>query len=210
MVFRDRNEAADILAEQLAPGCGTDTVIYGIPRGGTIMARRVGERLHVPTDMVLVRKIGHPDEEEYAIAAVSESGDLAVNEQEVARVDAGWFSEAVKAAQAEAVRRRQSYLKGVPKRPVAGTAVLVDDGMATGLTVEAAVGWLKRRVPNNIVVAVPVASTTAVARLAPLVDRVIVLEPTEEFGNSVGEHYLEFPQISDDEVLSAITRHCPA
>jgi putative phosphoribosyl transferase len=206
MVFHDRNEAGDELAKVLKNYRGADTVIYGIARGGVIVAKRVAEGLGSPLDVVIVRKIGHPQAPEYAIAVVTESGELVTNQDEVARVDPDWFENAGAVGKAEAIRRRKLYRASGLRPSASGkTAILVDDGMATGLTTEAAVLEVRRGSPRQLVVAVPVASHEAVERLRKVADEVVILDSPAHFMNAVGSHYVLFPQVSDDEVRSALS-----
>jgi predicted phosphoribosyltransferase len=178
-----------------------------LPRGGVVLGVEVAEALGLPLDLVIPRKIGHPFQPEYAIAAVAESGELASNDWEVKRVDPKWFREAVAREQQEARRRRQSYLGGRAMLAVAGkTAIIVDDGIATGLTMQAAIRDLRRAQPARLVVAVPVAPQDTIEKLKPEVDEVVVLDGGEFYLGAVGAYYDHFPQTSDAEVVALLKR----
>jgi predicted phosphoribosyltransferase len=185
--------------------------VLALPRGGVVLGVEVAESLGMPLDLVIPRKIGHPQQPEYAIAAVAENGELATNEAEVRRVDHKWFRETVAREQAEAKRRRALYVGGRAPLALSGkVAILVDDGIATGLTMFAAIRDVKQRGPARTVVAVPVAPADTVARLRGEVDAVVTLDDGEYFLGAVGAYYNDFPQVSDDEVVALMRRWAPS
>jgi predicted phosphoribosyltransferase len=156
---------------------------------------------------LIPRKIGHPDNEEYAMAAVTETGEVIQNETEVATVDPNWFERAVQAERRESARRRNEYLGNRTKPKVADkTAIIVDDGIATGLTMKAAIAELKNLQPQSIVVAVPVAPRETIHDLETQVDRVVVLEKPLLFRGAIGAYYNVFDQVSDKEVVALLSR----
>ncbi len=202
MRFQDRYEAGRVLAQALQYYRGQDAVVYALPRGGVVLGKVVADALEVPLDVVIPRKIGHPQNPEYAIAAVTESGDLVVNTTEVDHVDSVWFAEEKTRQQVEAQRRRIRYVPAGQHVSATGkTAIIVDDGIATGLTMKAAILELRKQRPAAIVVAVPVAPSDVIAILRPLVDDVITLEAPELFYGGVGNYYDEFAQVTDEEVI---------
>lgn len=203
-MFRDRTEAGEKLADRLA-GLGlADPVVLALPRGGLPVALPVARRLGAPVDLLLVRKIGVPGHEELAAGAVVD-GDVhqVVFNADILsslRLNESDFDDAVKRKLAEIEERRERYLGTRPPVSLAGrTAVVVDDGIATGATVKAALRGLRSRKPAAIVLAVPVAPPDTVAVLEPLVDRLVCLETPDHF-YAVGAHYQEFRQVGDDEV----------
>jgi len=207
MRFRDRTDAGKQLSTALERYRGQAGVVLALPRGGVVLGVEVAEGLGLPLDLVIPRKIGHPLQPEYAIAAVAESGELAANEAEVRRVDSAWFRDAVARETAEAKRRRALYLGGRAPLPLAGKlAILVDDGIATGLTMFAAIRDVKRRRPAQTVVAVPVAPSDTIERLRREVDSVVTLDDGEYFLGAVGAYYDAFPQVSDSEVVTMMQR----
>jgi len=203
MRFRDRTDAGKQLAAALAQYRGQAGVVLALPRGGVVLGVEVARSLGMPLDLVIPRKIGHPHQPEYAIAAVAENGELAANEAEVRRVDPAWFRDTVAREQAEARRRRELYVGGRAPLPLAGKlAILVDDGIATGLTMFAAIRDTKHRNPARTVVAVPVAPADTVEHLRREVDAVVTLDEGEYFLGAVGAYYDVFDQVSDSEVVA--------
>lgn len=203
MRFRDRQHAGEELAKALSGYRGKPVVVYALPRGGVVLGDIVARALGAPLDLLIPRKIGAPGNEEYAIAAVTETGD--VIHGDIDFVDPQWFNEAAQVQRQEARRRRERYLAGRPPVEVEGKiAIIVDDGLATGLTMKAALAEANVREPESVVVAVPVASTEAVRALEPLADRVLVLESPSLFLGSVGSHYDSFDQVTDGEVIQIL------
>jgi putative phosphoribosyl transferase len=207
--FADRAEAARLLADALAksPPAGP-VVVLALPRGGVPIGAEIARRLHAPLDLLLVRKIGAPWQRELAVAAVVDGDppDIVVDEQTsaYAGVDRRYIDAEAKAELREIERRRKAYLGGRAPVPVAGaTAIVVDDGIATGTTVRAAIKALRRRAPARVVVAVPVAPPETVAALRAEADEVLCLMQPSPF-HAIGLHYDDFHQVPDDEVLAAL------
>ena len=207
MRFRDRTEAGKKLAEALAKYSGQPGVVYPLPRGGMALGVEIAQRLQMPIDLIIPRKVGHPSSPEYGIGAVIESGELVTNQEEIASVDPAWLKAEIARERGEARRRRQLYLGDRAPIPIAGKiAILVDDGIATGLTMEAAIGEARRRAPARLIVAIPVAPRETVDRLAPTVDEVVALDIPEDYLNAVGAYYDRFPQVTDAEVMALLQR----
>ncbi|OGL66602.1 phosphoribosyl transferase [Candidatus Uhrbacteria bacterium RIFCSPHIGHO2_01_FULL_63_20] len=207
MMFEDRADAARQLVEKLRPYAGKDVVVYALPRGGVVLGVAVAKALKAPLDLLIPRKIGHPDNPEYAIASVTERGAVVRQEDEVRSVDPKWFDEEVRRQREEARRRRERYLSGRPAVPAKGkAAIVVDDGIATGLTMKAALSELRTREPSSVVVAVPVAARDALRELGKEVDEVVVLHEPAMFLGSIGNYYEAFDQVSDEEVVAMMKR----
>jgi predicted phosphoribosyltransferase len=205
MRFRDRADAGEQLAQALKKYQRQDGVVYALPRGGVVLGAIVARALDMPLDLLIPRKIGHPLQPEYAICAIVENGEMACNQQEVARVDPRWFQQVVAAERHEARRRRELYLGGREPEPVKGkTAIIVDDGIATGLTMEVAIRDAKRRKPAHLVVAVPVAPPDTVEQLSREVDDFVVLDRSRHYLGAVGAYYDYFNQTTDDEVIELL------
>lgn len=202
-MFTDRTEAGKKLAEKLASYRGKDAVVLALPRGGVVTGYEISKTLGLPLDIIAVRKIGHPGSPEYAIGAVGENGMRIVNEVEVATIDQKWLLEETAREQEEAKRRSSLYREGKAPQSLAGKiAIVVDDGIATGLTMRLAVRSVKTQKPKKVVVAVPVAPPESLTALkAEGADDVVVLEPPEEFVGAVGAHYVRFEQVEDEEVI---------
>ncbi|MEW6331799.1 MAG: phosphoribosyltransferase family protein [Pseudomonadota bacterium] len=210
MHFRDRADAGRQLAQALKKFQKQDGVVYALPRGGVVLGVEVARALDMPLDLLIPRKIGHPLQPEYAIGAVVENGELVSNRQEVARVDPEWFRQEVEAERQEARRRRELYLGGRASPPVQGkTAIIVDDGIATGLTMEVAIRDARRRQPVHLVVAVPVAPPETVERLAREVDEFVVLDTSPYYLGAVGAYYDRFLQVTDEEVIALMRSLSP-
>ncbi len=203
--FRDRVDAGRRLAALLEKYKDQNVVVYALPRGGVPVGKEIARKLHCPLDLVIIRKIGHPWNPEYALGAVAEDGLLVVNEEELARVDREWF-EAEKARQmAEARRRRELYLKGKEPVPATGKiAILVDDGIATGSTMLVAVKKIRRENPEKIVVAVAVSPKDTARRFAQEVDEFVAVTIPEVFWGAIGYYYDDFSQVSDEEVIALL------
>jgi putative phosphoribosyl transferase len=203
-IFRDRREAGLRLAAALRRFRARDPVVLALPRGGVPVAFEVARALSAPLDLVLVRKVGAPWQPELAVAAVvdGEEMELVVNQDVVDALglSEGYVREAAKREVEEIERRRRAYLGGCERVPVAGrTAIVVDDGIATGATMRAALRAARRREPGRLVLAVPVAPPEAVDALRSEVEEVVCLETPFRFG-AIGAFYADFRQVSDDEV----------
>lgn len=199
--FKDREDAGHRLAQRLLSYRDKNAVVYALPRGGVVIGIAVARALGAPLDLIIPRKIGHPANPEYAIGAVAEDGHLTANPAEIAGIDEQWLRVEIETQRAEAKRRRETYLAGVqPIDVVDKTAIIVDDGIATGLTMKCAINELKHRNPRKIIIAVPVAPSDSLAEIGALVDEVICLS-TPEFMGAIGAFYDSFPQVEDSEVI---------
>jgi predicted phosphoribosyltransferase len=205
--FRDRREAGRALAEHLARYTGRpDAIVLGLARGGMPVAHEVARALDLPLDVFLVRKLGAPGREELAMGAIA-SGGVRVMNPEVTEA-LGLPEEAVASAatreQQELERLEQAYRDGASPAPVSGrTVILVDDGLATGASMRAAVEALRQREPSAIVVAVPIAPPATCAELERTADAVVCAHTPQPF-HAVGAWYDEFEQTGDDEVRALL------
>ncbi|NML18217.1 phosphoribosyltransferase [Azohydromonas caseinilytica] len=210
-VFANRTEAGRLLARALAALTLVDPVVLALPRGGVPVAAEVADALHAPLDLLLVRKIGAPGQRELAVAAIAEGPhNEPVIDRETLYFSGATMDYVERQAEVERLeieRRRAAYLRGRPPLPVEGkTAVLVDDGIATGTTVRAALRALRRRRPARLVLAVPVAPAEAVAALRGEVDDLVCLSQPAFF-RAVGVPYVDFHQVEDDEVIGILDTH---
>jgi putative phosphoribosyl transferase len=208
-VFDDRDQAGRALAARLAdehlPG---PIVVLALPRGGVPVAAPVARRLNAPLDLLLVRKIGAPWQSELAVGAVVDGGHPEVVIDEAASAATGasrsYIDQQAQIEWRELERRRAVYLRGRTPVPVAGaTVILIDDGIATGTTVRAALIALRRRGPARLVLAVPVAPHDTLTRLAREVDKIVCLAEPVPF-RAIGLHYRDFEQLSDEAVITAL------
>ena len=203
--FRNREEAGRKLAELLADRSLPDPVVLALPRGGVPVGIEVARRLRAPLDLVMVRKIGVPFQPELAAAAVvnGDAPQIVVNERVAASVG---LSRDDIAAMAEVelreiARRRAVYLRGRPPIPVAGrTTIVVDDGIATGATMRAALRAVRLRAPARVVLAVPVAPPDTLDTLSGEVDEVVCVVRPSSLG-AIGAYYCDFRQVDDATVI---------
>jgi putative phosphoribosyl transferase len=208
-MFADRAEAARALAQRLAAmHLAAPIVVLALPRGGVPIAAELARVLHAALDLVLVRKIGVPWQRELAVAAVvdGEKPEIVIDDEvlRLSGVDRDYIETQALIELKEIERRRRVYLRGRAPLPLAGaTAVVVDDGIATGTTVRAALKALRRRQPARLVLAVPVAPHDTVLALRGEVDDLVCLAEPEPF-HAIGLHYVDFHQVSDDEVMAAL------
>jgi putative phosphoribosyl transferase len=207
--FRDREEAGRKLAEKLSQLRGEpNTVVLGLPRGGVPVAFQIGEQLDLPLDVIVIRKIGAPGRKELALGAVGSGGTRVLNENVVTAlgVDQATIDSITKDELREVERRENSYREGMAQIDVKNKhAVLVDDGLATGASMRAAVELVRTLEPRMITVAVPTGSPEAVESLEALADRVIALIAPTGF-TAVGAWYQRFDQTSDQEVRRLLRR----
>lgn len=207
--FRDRDEAGELLGEFLASDVGTldDGIVLGLPRGGVPVAARVAVTLGLPLDVFIVRKLGMPGHEEYAMGAIASGGVMVLNDQAVR--GAGITEAAIQSvAERELVElgRREKLYRGdrPPLELTDRDVILVDDGIATGSTIRAAIEAIRINQASSVTVAVPVAPRSAETEIGPLVDRYVALRTPTPF-SAVGWWYQDFTQTSDDEVRSLLT-----
>lgn len=209
--YADRAEAGRALAEHLLrlalPG---PVVVLALPRGGVPVAAEIARTLHAPLDLLLVRKIGAPGQPELAVAALVEGTPPAlVRDEETCAatgVDAAYLEREAAFAAVEIQRRRRRYLALRVAVPVQGTTVIVvDDGVATGTTMRAALRGLRQRQPARVVLALPVGPPDTVAALRAEADEVVCLRQPMPF-RAIGLHYRDFHQLDDEEVVAALDR----
>jgi predicted phosphoribosyltransferase len=201
MLFKNRTDAGQRLAQALIKYEGEDVIVYALPRGGVVLGLEIAKRLNAPLDLIITRKIGYPGNEECALCAVAEDGHMICDSGGMSLIDSQWIQEHAEKEMEEARRRRIAYLKGREPLAVTGkTAIIVDDGVATGLTLMLAIQELKHCNPKKIVVAVPVSSPIAARKIQQEADELVVLDTPANF-YAVGAYYESFPQLTDDEVI---------
>ena len=207
--FVDRAEAARALASRLADEkLAPPLVVLALPRGAVPIGAEIARRLHAPLDLLLVRKIGAPWQRELAVAAVvdGDKPELVIDEEtrDATGTSREYIADEAKAEWREIERRRTLYLASRTPVPLQGaTVIVVDDGIATGTTMRAALKAVRRRGASHIVLAVPVAPHDTLMRLRADVDRVICLAEPQPF-HAIGLHYVDFHQLSDAEVIAAL------
>ena len=207
-MFKDRRDAGRQLGRQLTAFAALHPVIVALPRGGVPVAAEIADCLRAPLDVIVVRKIGLPWQPELAIGAVAEGDICIVNDAliEETGVTEGELVAAIGRERVELERRVRAYRGERPPLRVDGRLViLVDDGLATGYTARAAIVQMRRRGASRIVLAVPVAPEDSVATMGHVADEVVALQAPSWFF-SIGEHYEDFGQTSDDEVVACLQR----
>jgi putative phosphoribosyl transferase len=213
MPFNDRTDAGRRLAKPLMKYKNQKPVILALPRGGVPVAAEVAVALDASMDLVLVRKIGVPTQPELAMGAVVDGGaPIIVRNEDVIRlagVEETEFKAVCDREMREIERRRKRYLGDRPHPEVAGgVAIVIDDGIATGATIRAALQATRMRKPAKLVLAVPVAPTSTINELSREVDEVVCLEDHELFG-AIGYFYEDFSQVTDEEVAKVLARFPP-
>ncbi len=210
-VFADRTDAGAQLAQRLARFAGTSPLVLAIPRGGVPVAAEIARRLEGELDVIVARKLGSPISPELAIGAVTANGGRFLNDELIRSLGVSdtYLEDVTRAERAEA-RRREARFRGQRAPPVVRgrTVILVDDGLATGATMRAAVRSVRSGSPARVVVAVPVGSRSACAALRHDVDEVVCVYEPELFG-AVGTFYRDFRQTEDDEVRRLLGEFAP-
>ena len=203
VVFADRVDAGRQLAPRLrAYADAADTVVLGIPRGGVVVAAEVARELHLPLDIVLAAKVGAPGNPEFAAGALTADGELLANPSAgLGRAEL----ESVAGAARDKIARHLTSLRGdLAPLPVAGqTVIVVDDGLATGLTARAAIRFLRRQGAARVILAVPVAAANSAVTLSQEADELVTVETRDDFF-AVGQFYGEFGQTEDSEVRALL------
>ncbi len=216
MIFKDRTEAGKLLLKEIIKrydGTLKDPVVVAIPRGGVTVADPIAKGLKAPMELVIPRKVGAPFNEEFAVAAVTEDGHLLMNPEVTEDVAyrmgitrKGIMQRAVEQIE-EIKRRRKLYLKERDRLSLKDRdVILVDDGIATGLTVKAAIFSIRRQNPRRLILAVPVMPHDKVKEFGDVLDGLVVLHAPEKFG-AVGQFYQNFNQVSDAEVIRIMEKH---
>ena len=206
--FRDRKEAGSLLGVALADLKGARTVVLGIPRGGVIVAREAALFLKADLDIVLSRKLGAPHNPELAIGAITENGKIFLDDSIVSHTgaDETYIKKETKHQSDEMVRREKIFRKILPKTSLERkTVIIVDDGLATGATMQASLWAARQEKPSKLIAALPVASREAIDRIADYCDEVICLR-CPDFFEAVGQFYINFDQTTDEEVAAILQR----
>lgn len=203
-LFSNRIEAGQLLAEQLKHYANRpDVLVLALPRGGVPIGFEITKKIHAPLDIFLVRKLGAPGYEELAMGAIAMGGITVINEDVIQNlhITQEAIEKVIQKEQAELERRNQLYRNNRPMPSIKNKIIiLVDDGLATGATMRAAIKAVKTFLPKQIIVAVPVAALSTYLDLKKEVDDVVCLKTPEQL-YSIGAWYAEFPQLEDEEVL---------
>jgi predicted phosphoribosyltransferase len=206
--FSDRVDAGKRLAAALTDFSGRDGVVLAIPRGGVVVGYEIAEALDLPLDVIIPHKLGAPDNPELAIGAVAEDGSAVLDEKLVVYlgVEEGYIEAEKTRQKAEIERRLKVYRQDMPPRTLKGKDVMVvDDGIATGSTMKAALLSVKNQGAKSVTVAIPVGPPSTIDELKRMADRVICLY-TPEYFQAIGQFYSDFSQTSDEEVIELLKK----
>ena len=210
MIFKSRKEAGQFLAKELSDYYKDGkSLVLGLPRGGVVVAEEVAKVLCLPLDVILLRKLPYPPQPELAVGAVAEHGAVFVNDefQDAVREDPSWLEKIVQEQRAILRERASLYRPHRHGRDLNGkTAILVDDGIATGATMKVAIQAARAAGAAKVVVAIPVAAPSSARELEDEADQVVCLD-TPEYFYAVGQAYQSFDQVTDEEVISILDRN---
>lgn len=199
MRFKNRKEAGELLAKVLPQTLLENSLVLALPRGGVPLGIIIANQHKLPFDVLLAKKIGHPLHPEFAIGAVAEGGEPILNQS--IQSDASWLKTRVIEIEAELARRRQLYDQVLQKQAIQGKdVIIVDDGIATGMTLYAAIEAVEKSQPNSINVAVPVIPPETYLELKKKVNQIYYVHLPKVFLGAVGAYYESFPQVSDESV----------
>lgn len=207
--FRDRRQAGAELAKALSQYRDKEVIVFGLPRGGVVTARAVADVLHAPLDVLIVRKLRHPIQKELAIGAITDAGEVVLNSPAASTAQPAWLEEEQRQLrQAQDSRKR---FVGASARPSCQgkVAIVIDDGIATGSTMKAALGAIRSREPAKVVVAAPVAPPEVFDRFQDLADDVVVPHTPQGF-YAIGQFYEDFSPVEDEEVIECLRPTAPA
>lgn len=207
MLFKDRKDAGEQLAKLLEKYKNSkDTIILGLPRGGVVTAYIAAIRLHLPLDITCPRKIGAPFNPELAIGAITETGEGVLNEPFIVQMGISneYLSQEIEKQKQIANHRLNTFRKGLPPRNLKGkNVIIIDDGLATGATMKAAIESVKKEQAKKVIVAIPVSPVDTLQEIEQLCDEVICLATPPSF-QAVGQFYHNFTQTEDEEVLDLL------
>ena len=209
MIFHDRNQAAILLAEQLKDYQGKNPLILAIPRGAVPMAKIIADQLNGEFDVVMVRKLRAPDYPELAIGAIDESGWTYIADHAASVGADSEYIESERRLQMATIRQRRAQYTPVrpPIDPAERVVIVIDDGLATGATMIAALHGLRSRKPARLICAIPVSPPETLRKIQPLADQVVCIDTPDNF-RAVGQFYVNFPQVEDEEVIKVLqSRH---
>ncbi|MCD6483264.1 MAG: phosphoribosyltransferase [Candidatus Aenigmarchaeota archaeon] len=209
MIFSNRKEAAKELSKVLSELIedNENTIVIGIPRGGVILSYEIAKELGIKFSIVVVKKIPSPHDPELGIGAIAQDGTIVINDDLVLELGVGklYIDEVVKRLKKEINKRLEFYgiEKSNLKKMKGKNVIIVDDGIATGATMEAAIRAIKKNKPRKIIVATPVAQKDVLEKLSKLVDKIVCINEVEMLG-AVGMFYIDFAQVDDEEVKKLI------
>jgi predicted phosphoribosyltransferase len=205
MMFKDRKAAALLLVEQLKDYIGKHPLILAIPRGAVPMAKIIADKLDGDFDVVLVRKLRAPDYPELAVGSIDESGWTYIADHAGSVGADSEYIEAERQQQMATIKQRRAQYTPVrpPIDPAGRIVIVIDDGLATGATMISALHGLRSRKPARLICAIPVSPPETLRKIQPLADQVVCLDTPDNF-RAVGQFYVDFPQVEDEEVIKVL------
>lgn len=198
ILFKNRKRAGQLLAQKINDEQFKDPCVYAIPKGGVPIGKEVASLIHAPLKCIVVKKIGHPKQPELAVCVVTASGTALCQSKLIATLDQTWVDEEINKAYKQVLDRVSILSSDALVHIENNTVILVDDGIATGLSMKAAVSEIRMKHPKILVVAAPVISHPAFETISRLVDKVVTLAIPHHF-SSVGAYYEHFEQLSEEE-----------
>lgn len=207
--FRNREDAGKRLANILKNKNIDTPLVFALPRGGVVLGYEVSKILNAPLDIISIKKIGHPLSEEYAICAIDENGNTTCNNEELSSVSKEWLENAKQIGKAEAIRRRKIFGKEGERENVKDrNVIIVDDGVATGLSMRAAISSILKEKPKSIVVAtavIPTETANVFRKIDKCIEVISVIETNNFFG-AIAEYYDDFEQLDDETVIKYLKK----
>lgn len=208
-IFKNREDAGEKLALILKDKKINSPLIFALPKGGVVLGYKISKELSVPLDIIPIKKIGHPTSEEYAICAIDEKGNTTCNNEEIVDVSKKWLENEKKINLEEAIRRRKIYSKNIIRENVNDrNVIIVDDGVATGLSMRAAISSLLKENPKSIIIAtavIPHETAEVFRNLDNRVEVISVIETENLFG-AIAEYYDDFEQLDDETVIKYLEK----
>lgn len=204
-MFFDRYDAGDRLASELLDYKNAQAVVYAIPRGGVLVGYEIAKRLNVPMNVIVSRKVGHPFDREMAVCAIAQDGERVCNDHGTCGLDETWLDYESGVQLQEIKHELAFYSQHVKRHSARGkTAIVVDDGVVTGLTIRAAIHAIKKQHPRQVVLALPVCPHEITEELERHVDEIVVLSSDKHFRGSASAYYTHFPEVFDREVITCL------
>lgn len=206
MKFEDRKDAGIRLAGALEKFKSEEPVVFALSKGGVVLAAEIARKLDAPLDMIFVKKIGHPENSEFTICAMADDGPPVCTPDEIQKVSSRWLDKEIEKGRREIRKRREKYFGAIASHEVEGkTVIIVDDGIATGLSVRAGILEMKERKVKKLIVAIPVVPAPTAEILKAMVDELVSLMIDPHYLGTVGLYYRQFDLV-DDEKVAALLR----
>lgn len=205
MKFEDRKDAGVRLAEALEKFKSEETIVFALSKGGVVVGAEIASKLNAPLDMIFVKKIGHPENSQFTICAMADDGPPVCTPDEIQKVSSKWLDKEIGKGRREIRKLRERYFGAIAKHDVEGkTVIIVDDGIATGLSVRAGILEMKERKPRRLIVAIPVVPSPTSEILKAMVDELVSLKIDSHYLGTVRLYYHNFNQVEDEEVVTLL------